>query len=223
MTIRSILNKLEEETKHKDFASNVIMDDSSDSEIGAIWYEFGRDDPSVFDTEEFEGLHKTDGFPTEGPLWEEALNEYIESKWYDFSFDFEHKATEKDGKLVIYRMISVNSIPRFLYFLGKGKVIPGFKGLGVYWSWDKNRADAHWGSGSKDILVTALVSPNDISYKQTAFKNLNPSLGEDEAEIEVKPAAKLLITSVEHDGRVIWKNTDKDEVKIAAKYLRKLF
>ena len=71
--------------------------------------------------------------------------------------------------------------------ISRGKYAAGYKGLGIYWAWDADKADCHWGSGSKDhVIVTCLVDASHIDVKDTLLKNLHPSLGEEEAEIRVK-------------------------------------
>lgn len=214
MSLSIILEKLETEVKKPDFKDNVINDYGSDGEINTVWYDAGYS-PDDFDDEEF---------PTEGEEWEDALEKYIHYRWNNFEHQFSKIAKMQDGKLKIYRKITLESVPKFLYYLNKGKPIRGYKGIGVFWSWDKNQAEAHWGHGKyskKLILIEGLVSLNDINYKATALKNLNPSLGEEEAEIEVKENAAITIVKVhskEHN-QDIWQGN----VKLAAKFKETVF
>jgi len=215
MSLNTILEKLEAEVKKPDFKDNVINDYGSDGETSSVWYEAGYS-PDDFDDREFP--------EPEGKEWEEALEKYIENKWYDFSHHFSKIAKMQDGKLKIYRKITLESVPKFLYYLNKGKPIKGYKGIGVFWSWDKDQAEAHWGHGKyskKLILIEGLVGINDINYEATARKNLNPSLGEEEAEIEVKENAAITIVKVhsKDHNQDVWQGN----VKLAAKFKETVF
>jgi len=211
MSLNTILDKLETEVKKPDFKDNVIMDYGSDGETSSVWYEAGYT-PDDFDDGKFPE-------EPEGAEWDDALEKYIDNRWYDFRNKFSKIAKMQDGKLKIYRKITLESVPKFLYYLNKGKPIKGFKGIGVFWSWDKDQAEAHWGHGKyakKLVLIEGLVGINDIEYESTASKNLNPSLGEEEAEIEVNENAAITIVKVhskEH-GQDVWQG----EVKVAAKF-----
>ncbi len=58
---------------------------------------------------------------------------------------------------------------------------------GIYWSWDKNAADAHWGDGQGvNWLMTAVVTTDQIDWVPTAVQNALSSY-EDEREIRLKP------------------------------------
>lgn len=160
----------------------------------------------LYDPDDFE-----DGeFPEPaGDKWEEALDQYIEDAWYRFENNFSKIAKIENGMLALYREITVESIPRFLYFLQKGKTIPSFKGIGIFWSWDKDKAEAHHGYVGHAVLIKGLVKLSDINYASTALKNLNPALGVPEAEIQIKKGSLVYITEVYSDnhGKTIWEGT----------------
>jgi len=212
MSIESILEKLEEETKKPEFKKHIYIDTSSEIDVLNV-YDSTNYDAEYFEDEEYDDLEKLDGFPTEGEPWEDALDAHISNKWYDFEDDFKRIAKMEDGKLVLYRTITVESIPKFLYFLKKGKSLRGFKGIGIYWSWNESKSEAHWGHGKyskKSITIEGLVNPNDINYKSTIAKNLHPSIGEEEAEIEVKKGAIITVKNIYSiDDKVIWKGITK--------------
>lgn len=225
MDIDSFLDKLKNETTKKGFNADVVMDTSSENEVGSVWYSAGytEDDDAYFEGEEFENFEKTGCFPVEGPQWEEALQTYVDECWDEFASDFAQHAKTENGKLLIYRVLTVPNINKFLTLLKKGEVAEGRKGIGIYWSWDKSRADAHWGGSHKSwVTLTALVDFKDISLNATARKNLNPVLGEDEAEIEVKKNAKLTIIKVEdNNDQVVWEKGKSKEIRIGASKRRK--
>ena len=226
MSLRDVLDRLEEQIQKEDFKNNVVGDLGSEGEVAAIWYESNYSDADLED-EEFDEYEKTGIYPIEGTEWDEALDVYINTRWCDFEYDFVRIAKVKDNKLYVYRMITVESIPKYIYYLEKGKPTTDFKGkrykgLGIYWSWDKTKADAHWGYEGKTILLTGLVGINDIEYKNTALKNLNPGLGEAEAEIQVKKGASIEVIEVEDgSGKLLWETKDEN-IKIAAKLISAL-
>lgn len=201
MSLNIILKNLEKETKKPDFKKHVIQDYGSEGETARVWY-------SLYSEKDFEEGH----FPEpEGEKWEEALDQYILDAWDEFESRFFDIAEMEDEKLVIYREITVDSIPKFLYFLQKGKTIPGLKGMGIYWSWDRDLAEAHWSEAKHAVLIKGLVDISNINYQRTALKNLNPALGVEEAEIEVKKGAPIIIKEVFSDkhGKEIWKGQMK--------------
>ena len=119
-------------------------------------------------------------------------------------------------KLKIYRKIALNNVPEFLDSLNKGKILKDFEGIGIFWSWEKNSAEAHWGTGNHTVLLEGLVGINDINYKSTALKNLTPQTGEEEAEIEVKAKSAITIIRVhsEKNNQEIWQG----KIKLTANF-----
>ena len=105
MSAKKILDKLEAEIEKPDFKNHVVYDSSSEGEVSSIWY-------ALYDPDDFE-----DGeFPEPaGDKWEEALDQYIEDAWYRFENNFSKIAKIENGMLALYREITVESIPRFLY------------------------------------------------------------------------------------------------------------
>lgn len=220
MDIDSFLDKLKNETTKKGF-TNSVVNTSSEGEVASIWYYAGyTEDDDYFEGEEFENFDKTGCFPVEGPQWEDALQTYVDEYWDEFASDFAHHAETETGKLLIYREMTVPNVNKFLTLLKKGEVVEGYKGIGICWSWDKYRAEAHHGYDYKfSVVLTALVDFKDINLNATARKNLHPALGSDEAEIEVKKNAKLTIIKVEDQNKkVVWEKgkSKLQEIKIGA-------
>jgi len=222
MSLDSILEKLKEESLTPEVKDMVVQDYGSDSEIETIYSysDYTRDDfeDDDGDDDDDDDVEMSHGFPIEGKIWQEVLENYIEAKYDEFESDFERHAKMENGKLLIYRHITVESIPRFIYFLNKGKSIPGFKGLGCYWSWDKKRAEAHWGYGKytkNKVEIEGLVDINDINYRNTIAKNLNADIGDQEAEVELKPKAHVIIKNVISANKKIWSGEVKVEAKVS--------
>ena len=70
------------------------------------------------------------------------------------------------------------------------------KGIGVYWSWDEDAAEAHWGhfgQGFQNYTLKAQVQEKDVDWTGTMWVNLDPDLGEDEKEIRLKSGARPLL------------------------------
>ena len=103
--------------------------------------------------------------------------------------------------LDIYRMLSL---------VGGVKAIKP-KGIGIYWSWDEGTAEAHWGrfgNGAVEVLLRAQVSENDVDWEGTIIANLDPSLGEDEQEIRLKPGVHPVVLGWKGDDDV-WHDPPK--------------
>ena len=117
----------------------------------------------------------------------EILEDVIEKYWYyiDFFDDFQ-------DKFEIYRKMNVN-LESFLDDIKKGR-FSRYKGIGVYWSWDKKRAEAHWGAGNKEkILLVVDIKKVNIDWITTIFVNCRLNIGKEEAEIRVKKGTQLKI------------------------------
>lgn len=132
---------------------------------------------------------------------EEYIREHLVERFSDFLHEFDNNANDDGNKLIVYRCLSVDDQDEFLFRVAHGEPAEGHKGLGVFWSWDKEKAGCHWGSGSSgqgsgDVVVEALVDVKDIDVEATLRLNLSPSTGEDEAEIRVREGAKLEVLGV---------------------------
>jgi hypothetical protein len=62
---------------------------------------------------------------------------------------------------------------------------------GIYWSWDENTAEAHWGGGHEGHgpvtwMMEALLNPAQINWPITIAMNANPSY-EEEREVRIFP------------------------------------
>lgn len=150
--------------------------------------------------EEFLSWYRADHHG-EGLTDDELIHEHISERVSDFLSEFDNSATDDGDKLIVYRCLSVADQDEFLFHIAHGEPAEGYDGLGVFWSWDKDKAGCHWGSGSSgqgsgDVVVEALVSTSDVDIAATLELNLSPSTGEDEAEIRVKEGCKLEVLGV---------------------------
>lgn len=131
---------------------------------------------------------------------EEELKNLAHDWFYDrladFTSDLEIKTETHELGIVCRRAIEVEDDGEFIFHLHYGLPIGDFTGLGVCWSWDKNAAEAHWGSGGILMEVDAIIPWSAIDQHLTFALNMNPTLGEDEAEIRVFEGHELIVLSV---------------------------
>jgi hypothetical protein len=95
--------------------------------------------------------------------------------------------------LTVYRMLSLVG--------GRKAVNP--KKIGIFWSWDENSAEAHWGSfgpGTEEILLQARVGKDDIDWEGTFEANMDPATGEEEREIRLKEGVHPVIVAWKKGG-----------------------
>jgi len=212
MSLDVILDKLQEEVDKPKFKQNIVMDYSSEGETDRVWY-------SAFSPDDF----KSGKFPApKGKKWNEALDAYIDDAWSNFKSSFDNKADMEEGKLVIYRSMTIKNLDNFLKLLAQGKTEKGYHGLGIFWAWDEDKAESHWGGGGgHEIIIKALVDINHINYTATARKNLNPSMGEDEAEIQLKEHSPVIVTQITSDNKVVWEGKQKIAASLKDKILSK--
>ena len=68
------------------------------------------------------------------------------------------------------------------------KLINSGKHLGIYWSFDSNSAEAHWGHNQNtpvEVLIKSSVNEEYVNWVDTIMLNMNPQLGEEEKEIRL--------------------------------------
>jgi len=131
----------------------------------------------------------------------EKAKAYVKKAFTDFTNDFKSSAKFKNNLLVVYRTVTTHG--------DNEELIENFKepdfNAGLYWSW-KPEPSAHWGGRGRVATMTGLVDLNGIDIQKTLVKNLHPTLGEEETEMELKPRAKVIITQLNEGRRnVLWK------------------
>ena len=93
---------------------------------------------------------------------------------------------------------------KYVEYITKNKVESkkkDYSGIGVYWSWDREAAEPHWGyDQGEEILLIGEVSEDSINIKQTLLQNMNMSEYE-EKEITLLDNAKVKIIGVEYKGK----------------------
>jgi len=101
----------------------------------------------------------------------------------------------QNGKVTVWRAMTVTS--SWLDHLEREG-----KHLGIYWTWDPDAADTHWGDYSKTskVLIEAEVPENGVDWEKTLITNIEPFTGDDEKEITLIKGVPLRILSIEMDG-----------------------
>jgi hypothetical protein len=104
----------------------------------------------------------------------------------------------KNGRVTVWRKITVSE-DWMDHFIKEGKH------LGIYWTWDPDAAETHWGDYSKKsvALIEAEVPENGVDWEKTLRINIEPFIGDDEKEITLNKGVPLKIVSVEIDGKLV--------------------
>jgi 8-oxo-dGTP pyrophosphatase MutT (NUDIX family) len=136
------------------------------------------------------------------------IHDWIGDRWDDFLHDLQ-EAEAISGRLVVYRCISVKSPQAFADMLSRGDFSPKYPGLGIYWSWDPEKAECHWRGQGSDVFLRGLVDLEAIDIKGTVLSNFAPSTGQEELEIRLWDGkfVELLGIGIEREtGSVDWRN-----------------
>jgi hypothetical protein len=94
---------------------------------------------------------------------------------------------EKEDGVILYRSLTA-----------AGHKGIRFEGVGVYWAYDANCAEPHWGEygeGHDTYVLTCVVRPENIDWEGGFVAFL--AFGEEECEVRVDPGAPILITEID--------------------------
>ena len=97
----------------------------------------------------------------------------------------------------IYRAVRVND---------EGHLDP--KKIGIYWTWDIDKAVAYWGSGDIKITLETTATDSIIDWESTIEQFLKPQYA-GECEVRLKPKARV-------DINTIWVGKNKQSKKFTA-------
>jgi len=122
---------------------------------------------------------------------EENLKDFDNWLKYEFEYRFDEakRIYEKlfasgGGRMTLFREMDVPD--KWLKSLQNGNTK-----LGIYWAYEKDAAEAHWGSGAVKVLLQTSVTEDQINWRGTFEANLRPSTGEDEKEIRLNENEKI--------------------------------
>jgi hypothetical protein len=188
MSIETLCEKIEAIVKEDKFLRDWLKGlEEEDIEERLLW------------GEDFEDLSKKE----RKELEKEKADDWLVERIDEFCRDLKTKA-KWDGGLLMYRCIAVNNIEDFISKLKDKKFQKGYSGIGVFWAWDAEAADCHWGDGKHRITVVGRVPLSAINFYTTARANTDFHT-HSEAEIQLKEGSQVEILGVR-------KNADAKEL-----------
>jgi hypothetical protein len=107
----------------------------------------------------------------------------------------------------IYDIISNNTLKIYRSITVDDDWLDNFiidnRNIGIYWSFDENAAEPHWGEyGKNEVIFEALINENEIDWKTTIELNVNPTYS-DEKEIRLFENTELNIISIKFNDEYI--------------------
>jgi hypothetical protein len=122
---------------------------------------------------------------------------------YDLEYKFDETVHNlashiTDGKVSMWRVILVK--PEWIQHLSQygGR-------LGIYWSFEKNAAEPHWGFKSQEkphyALMQISVKEEYIDWISTVEANIRPDTGEEEKEITLFKNTPIKISAIWIDDK----------------------
>jgi hypothetical protein len=115
--------------------------------------------------------------------FQNLLRDWCEDKLHEVAFNLGRRV--KDGKIQAWREITAGE-----------NWTPVGRHPGIYWSWDKHAAEAHWGGhdheghGPVTWVMEALIPTTSIDWPTTLSQNANPDY-EEEREIRILSSAPV--------------------------------
>lgn len=141
----------------------------------------------------------------ETPEFLEFVQSELEARFYEVQNDIGR--TIKNGYITIFRSMTVK--PKWFEKLDK------HKHLGIFWSWDKQSAEAHWGhfeKGHRDIKLVSKIKEIYIDWVDTFELNIQPTTGYDEREIRLFKNTPIKLFAIIVDGKEIDISSIEDKV-----------
>ena len=129
------------------------------------------------------------GFQWDDDFYDYCREYFLDECGYDIKFN-------KNNCVYCERAIAVESN------FDPKKYIDKYKGhLGVYWTYEKDNADAVDGTEDNIIVLSGYVKPEDCDWAETITANL---LDPDEMELTIKEDADVLITNIKYNDEDIF-------------------
>jgi hypothetical protein len=129
----------------------------------------------------------------------QAARSELDSRWTNFSHEFFNNAEMVGTSLKGWRHIQTKELKKLLTAIKEGKPVSGYKGIGIYWSWKQDAAEAHWGGGGETVVLEALIPLESINRERMAYANMSMSTGEEECEITLKEGQPVEVLKVMMD------------------------
>ncbi len=124
------------------------------------------------------------------------LKEFLESNLENAKENIDNSISY-DNKITIYRAMTVDD-NWIEHLKSQGKR------LGIYWTWEENAAETHWGDYDKKrtAIIEALIDEKYVDWVNTFEVNIHPS-SEEEKEIRLFKNTPLNIKSITIDSEEI--------------------
>lgn len=182
-----------------------LSDDTLDAVVDEVVKEFLSDEFQFGDAvarygrdEDIDGLDVEDGFGdrpdqrhmAQDPGFRTWLKRNVVERVSEVYWEIESRV--KGGTLIGYRVITA---PTDFHY-------DGTRHPGIYWSWDDDAAEAHWGDFSAGMVswkFTAKIPVASIDWQRTLVMSASPNY-EEEKEIRLFDNAPLEVVSLEQVG-----------------------
>jgi len=133
------------------------------------------------------------------------MNE-LSDRYYDVVRNIRSKI-KPDNRIDIWRMMTVEN-GWVIHLMKEGKH------LGIYWSWEENAAEAHWGqSGNNRVLIKSSIKEENIDWENTVALNMDINIGEDEKEIRLFKNTPLKIEELYMNNKNIIDDLEVSQIK----------
>lgn len=132
-------------------------------------------------------------------LLKEKARDWFDDRLYEFEEDLNNIIELTDKGVICYRAICVPDKEEFIFKLAHGVYLENYSGVGIYWSWDADKAEAHWGDGSEHLVLKGIIPFSSIDQERTLMLNLDPAIGLEEAEIRVIEGSNVIITGIDDE------------------------
>lgn len=161
--------------------------DYADDAEKILRYNIHGDGETEFIFQDETGLDADDAEEEYGEWLDKHTSEIISNvvQWLATQF------TMQNGKIILYRAITAPQD-----WVETGGLTK--QGLGVFWSWDAQAAEAHWGEYTGDqneYLLIGAVTPNEVDWVTTIVANGSYAY-QDEREVRLKDNATVELIDV---------------------------
>jgi len=198
---------------------------------GGIWKVLDQYDVDTAETYGY-GLEEPDDTPAAKKRYEKELGKRALA---DFQERYENLIAEYQSwqfPMDVFRCISLpsgeNAQQQHLFpdtpqaKLQQGLQAIKYQGVGIYWSWDENSAECHWGSGGPNVTLHGIINKNNVDWEGTLYANMFPALGDDEKEVRLIEGTQFELEGIQYDEKSGWSQPPVKTVT-AAKAKKRVF
>lgn len=97
-----------------------------------------------------------------------------------------------------------------------------YQGVGIYWSWEENAAECHWGSGGSSITLHGRIQANNVDWDGTMYANIYPGLGEEEKEVRLIEGTQFELVGIQYEDNGKWQQPPVNMVTASSAPKRKI-